>query len=132
MKGIAFVSDLVIRNSFIDIDQVKHKLGESASLILEYNVVKTAIMAYLSKTQANAVDCNELDGNLLFDGKDVSTPRNFRQHLLSKLVSQPCSVNVWLRKYNIELDKSYWLLVRKLTSEARLRELHWKILHLYI
>ena len=43
--------------------------------------------------------------------------------------TKSCAQGFWLRKLNVVIDKSIWLIPHFATKESRLRELQWKIIH---
>jgi uncharacterized pyridoxal phosphate-containing UPF0001 family protein len=71
----------------------------------------------------------ENEDMLVLDNKVLRIAKHFRMHLVNKLFSEPCCVNFWKNKLNIQLTKWHWNIVRSVCKESRLRELHWKILH---
>ena len=112
----------------LSLQQIKNKIGSSPSLLLEYNVVKVAVQKFIEQ-YAIQQDISEQQGVLIFDNKILKTAREFRIHLVKKIYSEPCSVNFWNNKLKIGITKWHWEIIRTVSKESRLRELHWKILH---
>lgn len=53
--------------------------------------------------------------------------KDFRKLLTDDI--QPCSVNFWNRKLNIQIDERHWKATFSAAKETRLRVLQWKVLH---
>ena len=66
---------------------------------------------------------------LLFNDKKLVKARDFRNVITGLKYSKPCSVQFWSHKFDIDLDQTVWTVAKHVTSESRLRELHWKLLH---
>ena len=43
--------------------------------------------------------------------------------------TQPCSVNLWKKRFDTEIDNRYWKAAFNANQETRLKVLQWKILH---
>merc|ERR1712121_52314 len=66
---------------------------------------------------------------LRFNDKDLHRAKQFRKYLTKEKYKTPCSEQFWQNKFNVTLSKEHWSLAINVTSESRLRELQWKILH---
>ena len=128
-RGIIYVNDILEGNNIVSLQQIEEKLGRSPSLMLEYNVVWNAVSAFLANHEPLTVEVALNRDILLFDSKQLASAKSFRLSLVEKRFTEPCAVQFWQRKFNTELTKWHWTIIRQASKESRLRELHWKILH---
>ena len=123
--NVIYVKDIWSEGDILSFDQMCKKVGYSPTLIFEYNAMHTALRALalhdLSQTANTYSSLNIVTKN--------TTPRIIRMILTKAKVTSPCSSHFWLNKYNLQINKNYWLLARNSTTEERLRLLQWKILH---
>ena len=128
LKGITFVNDLWQDNVFVSINHIKDVIGPSSSLYLEYFVLRVAITSFLKKNDYK-LPKNTENQDIYFNGEILQNAKMFRNVITKERHSSPCSERFWHNKFDLSITEKHWVLARKLTSESRLRELHWKILH---
>ena len=128
LKGISTITDILNENNEIKTyDEICNTLTRSATLFLQYRVVYTAVTSFLHR---HTIDQDNGQGLLvLFNNKQLFTSRSFSEYLKNAMYNSPCSITFWKNKYNIDLDKTYWLIAQNSTKEVRLKELHFKLLH---
>jgi len=126
--GYMHVNDVTDLNGFYSYKDICAVLGNSPSRILEYTAVRAAVARFIAKFSCNVAK-GKAEDFPLFNSKRLLKSREFRQELVAMKSSQPCSVGFWKRKFNIEIDDSYWAIANNSTCEVRLLVLHWKILH---
>ena len=102
------------------------KVGHKTTRVFEYGAMRTAVEACAAKTEP----CVE-NTKLSTDNHEQSVfrPRQFRLRLVEANKTELTAVNFWQNKCGIRVEKEYWTLASKYTSETRLRPLQWKILH---
>eukprot|EP00916_Digyalum_oweni_P026945 GHVL01044226.1.p1 GENE.GHVL01044226.1~~GHVL01044226.1.p1 ORF type:complete len:160 (+),score=26.57 GHVL01044226.1:420-899(+) len=122
-----YVSDVCENGRFASYEEVCERTGYTANRLLEYNVVQTAVHLLLRNVDINDVNFSVCDIPT-FCGKKVKSVKEIRKILVGKQYSPPCSEGFWRRKLGFEIDEKNWNLAATVTSEVRLRVLHWKIL----
>jgi hypothetical protein len=128
VKGnILFIDDFVKDNGIITYEEVCDILGRAPQRLLEYNVVQTAIRRFRNRNIEFLQP--DLDRPPPFCSKFVFSCSEFRKMICNRDASVPICQGLWLRKYDILIEKREWNLARECTSETRLRLLQWKILH---
>ena len=129
--GVTYVKDLIRNNLIISYDYLQTVIPFSPNLYLEYIVVYSAVSTFLRSEhyipQENIQP--ELCCRPFFNGMEVKTAKQFRNYIVNLKYSPPCSAKFWQGKFDIVLDKTFWNIAIKSTTESRLRELHWKVLH---
>ena len=128
INGITNVSDISNDNNNIKtLDELCNTMTRSATLTLQYRVMFSSVTSFLRKYP---IEQDESDSMcILFNNKQLSNASSFSDYLKSEMYSTPCSIVFWKNKYDIDLGKDYWLIAQKYTREARLKELHFKLLH---
>ena len=105
-------------------------LGRSPNRILEYMVVKQAVRTFITQTYRNEfVRQDEKKSCPILSNTNLTKARDFRKLISDLKYTEPCANAFWKRKYGIKIEDMHWKLSRNVTSETRLRELAWKILH---
>jgi hypothetical protein len=128
-KGITYVNDLLKDNIILSFDTIRSMLGPSPSLYLEYVVVYSAISKYLRRNPNYVHLTTEEHNHLLFNTNSYTTAKEIRCYNVEAKYSTPCAVQFWKNKFNFEISDICWNIAVNVTTESRLRELHWKILH---
>lgn len=62
----------------------------------------------------------------LFDSEDLVKARMFQDYMSGKYYKNPVVCILGYMNLNVEITEWHWLLV---STETRLREMHWNILH---
>ena len=124
--NIYFVADIVKGGEFISFERLCDRIGPKPTRLFEYNAICTALR---SRAASNLMMHVSTENNISPSLSTLPTARNLRLLLTEASVTQPCSVNFWLRKYDLSLTKVHWTIAKESTKEERLRLLHWKILH---
>lgn len=127
-KGFTYVKDLLQDNVISSIDTISTILGTSPSLLLQYEVVYSAVSKFLIRCPDNVVS-EETPKHLFFNGKNFMSAKFIRSYLVENTYSTPSAVLFWKNKFSFDINEACWSIAAKVTTEARLRELHWKILH---
>lgn len=128
-NGVIHVHDLLENNNVMPFINVQRLIGPSPELFLQYRVIFSALSQYLRKHTDYSHAITEVSSKLLFNDKIISKASEFRSVITDMKYSQPCSVQFWKNKFGLEVNKKVWATVKETTSESRLRELHWKIVH---
>ena len=89
-----------------------------------YNVIYNAL-------QRVHIDINNdgLENSITFRDSEIGEIGRKTFARLIKTNEKPYIVNMWDRKFNVELDSEHWTIPIITTKEVRLRVLQWKILH---
>ena len=131
-KGINSLKDILDDSGkTIPFNEIEDKIGRKANLLLEYNVVRTAIE---QARQNNRLVLREekmvLSENIIFTNKTLHklTVKDFRE-LINCNSMIPCAVGFWQKKFKQNITKLHWCLAINSNRETRLRVLQWKILH---
>eukprot|EP00916_Digyalum_oweni_P014605 GHVL01023964.1.p1 GENE.GHVL01023964.1~~GHVL01023964.1.p1 ORF type:complete len:272 (+),score=22.79 GHVL01023964.1:821-1636(+) len=127
-KGITHVNDLLENNSILSFQNVQSLIGTSPELYLQYIVVHSALSRYLKNNTDYVYAVTEEFSKLYFNDKVMLKARNFRNFMTNMKYSPPCCVRFWLNKLGINIEEKVWLNAKE-TTETRLKELQWKILH---
>eukprot|EP00745_Piridium_sociabile_P036410 TRINITY_DN6533_c0_g1_i2.p1 TRINITY_DN6533_c0_g1~~TRINITY_DN6533_c0_g1_i2.p1 ORF type:complete len:542 (-),score=44.64 TRINITY_DN6533_c0_g1_i2:327-1952(-) len=129
LQGITYVFDMLSDNRILTFDELKLTLRSTPSLYLEYMVVHSALLSFLTKNPDFHTDNITDNPQLLFNDCLMTKAKSFRTFMTEKRYSEPCTVAFWRNKFNITITKQHWTLPKYCTKESRIRELHWKILH---
>ena len=129
--GILKVSDMYNDNGLLSCQEICHKIGNTPSRVLEYNVVASAVRNFVDRVREDDRIDIDLSFPPPFCEKNVFnyTCKDFRKALCLQAYSTPCASRFWMNKLQLKLDKSVWETPRLCTRETRLRVLQWKILH---
>ncbi len=129
--GIVYMSDLLdVKGNVMTYQDLCTKYKEAKLSQLEYNVVYNAVRnKILLET-----DKKDYTRNIYFGDKIVNDlkAKDIRKHIIKKEVPETKQLvnQKWVKKYGeIAVNEQTWLAANNCTSEARLRLLHWKILH---
>ena len=128
--GCILVEDMLVNNRLKSFEDIQRSFPQTPGLYLQYITVRTALAEFMRK---NIIDNTIIDINryqcLIFNRKNLKEAKDFRLHIVNEKYSQPICERFWLTRFNIKLQASNYLLAKNVTQEARLQELHWKILH---
>lgn len=127
-KGLIKVHDVLNGHNFVSYENVCNLLGRTPNRILEYIVVRSAVLAFLRK-HGNLYLEFSLTDTPLFHGIRLYHAKQFRCMLVHSRKTEPCSVGFWKNKFNYNINKSDWLMSFMSSQETRLRVLQWKLLH---
>ena len=123
--SILFANDFVTPEGLLSFQEICEIVGNSPNRILEYNAVYSLVSACSRKVDDTVATLEQP----MFYSKKIRTARDLRQHLVNRKAPEPCAKGFWNRKFSVDVDKNFWSLAFRATKEARLRVLHWKILH---
>ena len=113
-----YVKDIKGPSGFITFQDICNKIGNSHSLILEYNDVRTAVYAFVrSHNVCDTVD-PELSDQPLFCNRKINTANDFRKALIFMHDSVPCANGFWSRKFGLEIGK-HIIMVNTISSNER-------------
>lgn len=124
--NICFVADIMNNGEIISFERLRDRIGPKPTRMFEYNAICTALR---SRAATQFIMGVSIENNHPPSLPTLPTARQLRLLLTEASVTQPCSVNFWLRKYDFSLSKSHWTIAKESTKEERLRLLHWKVLH---
>ena len=127
-KGITFVDQLLRNNVILTLDEIGQLVGRTASLPLEYIVVRNAVLAFIRNNPAYQTQ-NYQNVNLIFNNNVFCHSRQFKSFLIDHHYLPPISNRFWLNKFGVHLNEKYWQLSFDTCKESRLRELNWKVLN---
>ena len=128
-NGINLITDVYQNSTFITFDEICRKIGNAPSRLLEYFTVRNAVMAFIRQNNdLNQLETIDLTNPPKFFGKNILKCKEFRETIDNASSDIPHSIAFWERKYNITINENHWLIIRKSSSEQRVRLLHWKIL----
>ena len=130
-KGIMKIRDLLIENvRLMTFEQIQAAVGVSPGLYLQYVVVYNAVQSFL---RSCPLDNQTVDENskmpLILNNKPSRKVRDLRKNISESKYSEPCAIKFWKNNFVIEINNENWKMPSITTSEIRLRELQWKILH---
>ena len=118
-QRLILIKDYIVENRIITMEEFRQKIGRYPRLELDYNLISNAILRnknlILDSQEADISDKVQLNRKIIYQ--------------LIKVAEIPHVIQLWRRKYNIELDRNFWKLAIEASKETRLRILHWKILH---
>ena len=129
LQGINFVHDMITNNRILTFDEVRQKLRNCPSLYLEYRVIHSALLTFLTNHPSYRTENITNTPSLLFNNCQMNKAKSFRMFMTDKRYSEPCSIGFWRNKFNITIEKHHWCLPKLCSKESRIRELQWKILH---
>jgi len=127
--GFTYVNDFMQDNVLLTFPAIQAILGPSPNLYLEYIVVYSAVSGYLKRNPGYETETEGISQQLLFNGEHLILAKSFRKHIVDLRYSFPCAVQFWKNKFDIDIDMLHWNNAYRATSESRLRELQWKIIH---
>jgi hypothetical protein len=127
--GFTYVNDMLQENVIIPYAAVLAKLEPSPNLYLEYRTVHYGITQFLKDNPEYNTYASQTQSQLLFNGMKVTCAKSIRNYIVDQKYTIPCSVQFWKRKLNVDISDRHWKVAKQVTTESRLRELHWKILH---
>ena len=128
-KGFTYINDFLQDGGILSFETVSAIMGSSPNLYLEYFTVHAAVSKYLRCNPEYATAPTESQSHLHFNSKNIMTARLIRIFLVETKYTKPCSVQFWKNKFDYEINESHWCIAANVTTESRLRELHWKIMH---
>ena len=130
-NGITYVNDILNGKTILTYRQTVTKLQPSAALFLQYKVVYSAVTAYLKQQliQDNNNNVSEEETLICFNSEKFMHAKQYRLYLTENVYSSPCCERFWRNKFEVTITEGHWNIARNTTSESRLRELQWKLLH---
>jgi hypothetical protein len=134
--GIERFNDIinVDEKRLLNINEVVNKIRKNhANIVFQYNAITNAIPSSW-KQWVSVVGHSEMQQQHLFDLRKYCAKPKIIMKMLWQIDRnsehvKSCAQGFWLRKLNVEIDKSIWLIPHLATKETRLRELQWKIIH---
>ena len=129
--GISTIEDITDNEGKIVLQEIiEEKIGRSPNRIIEYLAIKQAVTNFIRQKYNNSfIPQNNEKNCVLLNNPKLVSARDFRLHITELNYTEPCAKTLWRRKYGIEVDEKYWTLPLRISSESRIRELAWKILH---
>ena len=122
MRNVLFLKDVTKNNEMLTLEEFKELVGNHARTILDYNVISNAIKPILKERKILLHD--KLD----FKNTQIGKLGHRGFYGLLRKVSEPISIAMWKRKFNIEISEVHWVSIFHI-KEVRLQVLNWKILH---
>ena len=119
------VRDIFQKNGTImDINQFALKYKNMPNKIMVYNILSNA----LNKVQ---IICHKKSVNnpILFRDTEIGDIGRKSLMRLIKVNERSFILNMWKRKFDIDIENEHWLVPTLATRETRLRILQWKCLH---
>jgi hypothetical protein len=134
--GIERFNDIinVDEKRLLNINEVVNKIRKNhANIVFQYNAITNAIPSSW-KQWVSVVGHSEMQQQYLFDLRKYCAKPKMIMKMLWQIDRnsehvKSCAQGFWLRKLNVEIDKSIWLIPHLATKETRLRELQWKIIN---
>ena len=129
--GLSTIEDISdYEGNILPQEIIEEKIGRSPKRMLEYITVKQAVKIFIRQKYNNILIRQNKEKNcLLLSNQKLVSARDFRQHITDLNYIEPCAKTLWRRKYGIEINEKYWTLPHSVSSESRIRELAWKIIH---
>ena len=120
-KSCITISDLMVGNRLMNLNEYRTKFGLYPRDFLDYNAMFNALK------------------RINLTNIDISSDVLFKQHVLGKLgrklfyrnvlsPTTPICIQKWERKLGVTINEPHWKLIHDL-KETRLRSLCWKIVH---
>ena len=121
-NDIIFWSDIVDDNGHPNYQKVADCVGDCELTKFEFNSIQNTNLRNKIPSTAQNEDLYILDQNI-----NSVTSKKIRQSLVSKIIT---GTSYWASHFGPQADsKAVWSLIPSITSETRLIELQWKILH---
>ena len=123
-NGIIHVSDVLISNRIMTLNEFRNKYKLGSHSLIPYNAIFNALTKILNSHLINEGN----DDSFYF--KHVAVDNLNRKEIVRNIYTTTptlCS-RIWERKLGVTINKQHWLLLHRL-KETRLKVLSWKILH---
>ena len=125
-KGIYKIKDILDdQNNLIPFQKLENLVGRAPHRLLEYNAVNTTLQQARQHNKLHLSNNPSKEDNhkIALNGTPVTSLsiKDFRQLLTED--TQPCSVNLWKKRFDTEIDNRYWEVAFNANQETRLKVL---------